>query len=469
MTNQQAKTILHHIKELTQPDFQKAWNDFQRHIAEYTMQDRTVITTMFRIVSKQKNPHPKGIPHKLDLETVSLTDTFIQKLHTLTDNQFGGIWNIYLSAKISVPRSKVEDIRRALYAEWMRRHTRTSAKRKNPCHSPNRFDSRSRAKHGPVSAKKLPAGYHGSQNFENPMHPYEYLGRIEDYGGTYRIGPRSLGGIEKWSRFHKFNVSNLREVLRETRPGGERMWENGPRRMYIVKQFRKKYLQTMKNARRIEVEEYEQAWRDGAIYSQKFEDTKRRLGGNPMTPEEKREVLKVAAEHEKDALEHKSVELRQFDAGTAAGLKEAVAISENPREPKGFPESYAYWHEVFSSLTNNQLALVQRDFEKDPARFTDYPAVEGIIARVITDEIKKRGLHKNPHDTEAELIGTDCLAMEYMDVPKARREGVQNPQRPWRHDFTVKGAKIWGLSDGSVLVKAPRPLWRKQPNSVTGK
>jgi len=52
---------------------------------------------------------------------------------------------------------------------------------------------------------------------------------------------------------------------------------------------------------------------------------------NPLSAAERKDILKVAAEHDRDALEHRSVELRKFDAGTASGLREAVAIASARR------------------------------------------------------------------------------------------------------------------------------------------
>jgi len=109
---------------------------------------------------------------------------------------------------------------------------------------------------------------------------------------------------------------------------------------------------------------------------------------------------------------------------------------------------------------------------------TAHSLQEGLYWLALSDAGRKAEIQrKNPLGESscgdmlrhAKIIGTDCLAVEYMDIPKAKREGVRNPERPWRHDFKMKGIKVWGLKDGSVLLTGPKPLWRSQPNSITGK
>ncbi len=60
----------------------------------------------------------------------------------------------------------------------------------------------------------------------------------------------------------------------------------------------------------------------------------------------------------------------------------------------------------------------------------------------------------------AVLVGRRIKAVEYYDAPKAKAEGLKNPNMPWRHDYKV-GGKVYGLPDGSVLIKHPKgkKLW----------
>lgn len=61
----------------------------------------------------------------------------------------------------------------------------------------------------------------------------------------------------------------------------------------------------------------------------------------------------------------------------------------------------------------------------------------------------------------AVLIGRQVKAIEYYDEKKARAEGLANPAQPWRHDYKMKDASVYGLKDGSVLIKGrgKKKLW----------
>lgn len=195
--------------------------------------------------------------------------------------------------------------------------------------------------------------------------------------------------------------------------------------------------------------------------------------------------------------------------GTAHDLQEAVywLAARDPRirqhrpNPLTRAEVGHTLHEAKQSLDSGRRALregepVQAAYQAGLATGVAQTAARRTTRR-IRDSFKQgplavykaaykvsdaaaRQLRSNPHKgdsyglrppvPEAKLIGTDALAMEYMDIEKARREGVKDPTRPWRHDFTAKGSSVWGLPDGSVVVTNPKyPLWRSQPNTKTGK
>jgi len=50
------------------------------------------------------------------------------------------------------------------------------------------------------------------------------------------------------------------------------------------------------------------------------------------------------------------------------------------------------------------------------------------------------------------LIGRRLVAVEYIDVQKAKAEGLKNPGRTWRHDSVDSHSSIWGFPAGSVIV-----------------
>lgn len=75
-------------------------------------------------------------------------------------------------------------------------------------------------------------------------------------------------------------------------------------------------------------------------------------------------------------------------------------------------------------------------------------------------------VYANPRRTAGKLmsgrtlIGRKVLAVTYLDESKARRCGAKNPAIPWKHDFSTADARIYGLSDGSVLIKSDKKrLW----------
>jgi hypothetical protein len=78
---------------------------------------------------------------------------------------------------------------------------------------------------------------------------------------------------------------------------------------------------------------------------------------------------------------------------------------------------------------------------------------------VVSDGTKAYMHLPNPRKG-ATLIGRKVLSVVYLDESKARRCGAKNPSIPWKHDFSSADAKVYGLSDGSVLIKSDkRKLW----------
>jgi hypothetical protein len=74
---------------------------------------------------------------------------------------------------------------------------------------------------------------------------------------------------------------------------------------------------------------------------------------------------------------------------------------------------------------------------------------------------RRRGARRNPPIAVAVaqlrrdgvLIGSDVIDLTYYHASSAQ-------QKPYRHQFDKNGAAIWGLPDGSLLIRHPRlRLW----------
>lgn len=64
-------------------------------------------------------------------------------------------------------------------------------------------------------------------------------------------------------------------------------------------------------------------------------------------------------------------------------------------------------------------------------------------------------------DDKIVLIAPRIVAIEYLDEEKAKAEGIKEYKNIWRHDFKVKDGEIWGLPDGSLLIRSRsgKKLW----------
>jgi len=89
---------------------------------------------------------------------------------------------------------------------------------------------------------------------------------------------------------------------------------------------------------------------------------------------------------------------------------------------------------------------------KSHEKALDYAEDMGVTAPVVGPT---RGRHrKNP--AEATEIYGDILAIE-------AKKGKNSlwPKELFRHDFTSKGTRIFGLKDGSLFIKGKKRLWKK--------
>lgn len=181
-----------------------------------------------------------------------------------------------------------------------------------------------------------------------------------------------------------------------------------------------------------EMDVYEKAQEQGGLRCKVVNESFRYKMKNPLTRDEAGQVLDVAEEEMRMALDARPGSHWQAHMSGAASSRAGTAN--------------------WMSGKRVQNWILPR-----------YRRINGTLGAI------NRGLPlQNPRQAPV-VIGQHCLAVEYEDVGKARREGVANPNRPWRHDFKKTGAKVFGLADGSVLIKGPHRLWRTQKNTVTGK
>ncbi len=76
------------------------------------------------------------------------------------------------------------------------------------------------------------------------------------------------------------------------------------------------------------------------------------------------------------------------------------------------------------------------------------------------------GILDNPNDyiddeTFLPIIARNVIAIEYIDKEKSKAEGVL-PNDIWRHEFKNKDIYMYGLPDGSILIKSKsgKRLWQ---------
>jgi hypothetical protein len=492
---------------------------------------------------------------------------FLLDLPNLDSNEFGLVWNSYLSGMISVPASKVNEARNALQGEWMKRN----AKSKNPVRyghgaykhrrlvSPSKFDPRSLRTKAVSPTKKLIVGCPEGQfspstgrckvgtrtqaelTLKNSLTAEErshLLGVAIEHKNDAREHKSSIaqafdlgiaGGLEdaaamtpvegkhltanpkgiptlwhKLARVLNIPVRGIKDVFEYPNGqgwtiiarGGEQFdvsrWEiKNPKYGGFKPNFRtrKDFVYFLENTLIPDFEESESG------YAQDFDRLAGMLkGAEPVDIEFLNWIRDtLLPDTDSSGLEETAHDLREA-LWWLAGHKDLRGTNyqmkrKNPLWPKNslalvIKELTAYGHGDISveDVERNLEGVVDTkgidwgtllqpinavwSTEKDNAK------LQFEIGRILA-KVHPILTHKNPVSgipmKGAKLIGTDCLAMEYRDVAKARREGIQNPERPWRHDFTVKGTKIWGLPDGRVLLDGPKPLWRSQPNSVTGK
>jgi hypothetical protein len=154
-----------------------------------------------------------------------------------------------------------------------------------------------------------------------------------------------------------------------------------------------------------------------------------------------------------------------------ANKERGIGIRRNPLEPL-VPLSAAQRKSITDYLKGmnlTQLKTQLANVSKNAAEFNLAQRVE--IDCIIQDAIKSLSTpHKNPRSSVpsgkggaapkgAVLIGERVKQVEYYDVNKAKAEGLRNPNLPWRHDYKEKSAKVFGLPDGSVLIKGKKKLW----------
>jgi hypothetical protein len=59
---------------------------------------------------------------------------------------------------------------------------------------------------------------------------------------------------------------------------------------------------------------------------------------------------------------------------------------------------------------------------------------------------------------QAHVTGIQLTGVAYKDEGKARREGLEHPERPWVHDFSSATVRAYRVK-GGLLIKGACPVW----------
>ena len=131
-------------------------------------------------------------------------------------------------------------------------------------------------------------------------------------------------------------------------------------------------------------------------------------------------------------------------------------LSLNPREwYLGLTLSGRY--KVFSEAFALNEDYLRRHYEQVWGPFRSAGAAQRYIEELqgdVRSTRRVRRLEANPPDG-VELYG-QVLAIE-------ARKGSRSlwPRENFRHDFSARHkAKVYGLEDGSILIRGPKPLWK---------
>lgn len=126
-------------------------------------------------------------------------------------------------------------------------------------------------------------------------------------------------------------------------------------------------------------------------------------------------------------------------------------------------------YDIISSRTRLSRARIKAKFgKKEGGRgyivvFGPFPSIHSVTTIVNKAKGTIVGFHQYPPANPPQHISTDG-AIEIYDRVQAieARKGKRSlwPDGDFRHDFTRKGAKVFGLQNGNLLVVGKVPLWK---------